>query len=194
MDVEFRALGLSVGLGGGCPQMRFSQWLMGWLPAGALEAVSRNCSPLIPCDVFCRFPDLLPFPRHEGPALVLRWVLSVSSCTPQSWGGRALTRLVPCGRGHRHLVQPSTGLPRGRGGAGQVPLTLSPASKLASLSPTGCWNRSLRRLDFYKGSVIHGCLPRSAISWFSSDRDAERRSGWFFSSCWCLSSYCHLSA
>lgn len=55
------------------------------------------------------------------------------------------------------------------------------------------WSLSWGRLDFYKGSLTCGYLPKSALFWFYPNV-AQRGSDWFVCSCWCLSPYCDLSA
>lgn len=50
--------------------MRFSQCLMGSLPAGVQKAASKNCDPLIPFDILIHlFPDPFPSPIHGVPHL-----------------------------------------------------------------------------------------------------------------------------
>lgn len=63
----------------GDPLVKFSQWLVGQLPAKVLCIVSKYHVPLMPLDILiCLFPSIFrrpyPHPSHGSPALVL-WVL-----------------------------------------------------------------------------------------------------------------------
>ena len=180
--------------------VRFSQRLMGRLPAKVLSTVHGNYNPLISSDILiCLFPDLLFPSSHGGPASVL-WVLLernefLQQCAAQlgQLSTHSTLSFSSCGRGHHWLVQPQAVSPW----EGQQWKSSSYSFQCIQIcnffSPIVCWNLPSGRLDFYKVSLAHGCLLQSVLSRFYLTV-AERGWGRFTGSCWLHSLYQGLSA
>ena len=168
----------------------------GGLPAGVLNAVSRNCIPLIQSDILtCLFPNLLPPPSH-GSTVSILWVLEKRNGLLQQHpvqlgklGMHSPLSLSPAGEVVSHwLIQLCAVTPWGMSSAGKVHLTLSNASKLL-FAPTEIETGSLlRKLGHLQRLSYLWVSAKSALSSFTLTAD-KRTCGCFTDSYWFHSLY-----
>lgn len=107
----------------------------GGLPAGVLNAASRNCIPLIHSDILITSsvsPQSRKYCLNTVGAAGEKQVSSAASYTSRE-AGQSLT-VFPCRKSHCWLVQHHDMPPWGRGGTGKVHLTPS----FFSFSPKQC--------------------------------------------------------
>lgn len=131
----------------------------------------ENCIPLMPSEILIwLFPELLRSPTSWNScfkslgAAEERWVsLAVS---PAREAGHSLLSLFPYGKD----PSPAFSLICGTLWGGVMlaefllPTFMYPKLYFFLFLPVECWNFSSRVLDFFKGFLIHGCLPKLVFS------------------------------
>ena len=187
--------------GGANPQVRFAQQLVGRLTAGVLKAFSSNSVLLLLCNIsylpFSWFPSS-PESWRSASIFWAQWERNgfLQHCPAQlgSWAFTHLS-LFPHRRVHCQLVWPSAVLSCGGADLAKFPLP-SPVHPNSFCFVLFCFcsddrlNLCPGSLDFKKGSLICGCLPKSVLSRFSPTMAKSGWGwGWFTCSCWFHSLY-----
>lgn len=140
-----------------------------WTSCWSTEPNQPNHVSLMPFNIICFFPDLLPPTSHGCPTSVL-WVLlernGLSSNVLHSWESQTLT-ILPFfhQRGHRPSSTPcNMGL--GKRWQWQSSFCLQWVQTCIFLFSSDVRNSPSLRLNFYKVSLICGFVPKSALSRF----------------------------